>query len=390
MMHVRSVFLIVAAALLLSGAAGAADDPTFSVDWYGYVKLDLSRDQNQTNGNYALYVLPKAADISDDEQFNLTHRQSRLGIVARGDGYQGVDVAAKFEVDLYGAAGSETTMSFRLRQAYFTVTAGSMTMLAGQAWDLISPLNPATINFAVNWCAGNTGARRPQLSLRYLAPVSPTAQFHLAGGVFRPTGFDLATNLSLATAENISDGTDDGVDAGVPAFQGLMEFRNLPMFGGSVRAGFSGMYANLKAENGLGDSEKYDSWGVFGHVAYSYQGQFGVSGEVFRGSNLANYFGGIKNTDRVEGLNTYGGWLNGWAAVSQQVKLGIGGGFDDPDNDDLSNSSRASNQSVWANIKYYPVPKVMLGLELSQWKTEYKNAGEVDNFRVQSAFQLSF
>ena len=41
--------------------------------------------------------------------------------------------------------------------------------LVGQTWDVVSPLLPSTVNFSVNWAAGNIGFRRTQFRVeRYL------------------------------------------------------------------------------------------------------------------------------------------------------------------------------------------------------------------------------
>ena len=41
--------------------------------------------------------------------------------------------------------------------------------MAGQNWDLMSPLLPSTVNYSVGWAGGNIGFRRMQLRAdRYL------------------------------------------------------------------------------------------------------------------------------------------------------------------------------------------------------------------------------
>ena len=41
----------------------------------------------------------------------------------------------------------------------------TFTILGGQTWDVISPLNPRSLNYSVYWWAGNIGYRRPQVRL---------------------------------------------------------------------------------------------------------------------------------------------------------------------------------------------------------------------------------
>jgi hypothetical protein len=46
--------------------------------------------------------------------------------------------------------------------------------------------------------------------------------------------------------------------------------------------------------------------------------------------------------------------------------------------------------NIFGNIRYYIVPQVTLGLEISQWETKYKNANTSKNVRVQTAFAVNF
>ena len=74
----------------------------------------------------------------------------------------------------------------------------------------------------------------------------------------------------------------------------------------------------------------------------------------------------------------------------QKVKVAAGFSVDDPDNDDLNTADRSKNQAIFGNIKYSIVPQVTLGLELSQWETEYKDADAAKAFRVETSFIMNF
>ena len=73
--------------LALATGAIASEKPTFDFNWYGFVKLDASYDQSLTShGNFTMWVQPQQ-DGEDDEQFNMTHKQTRflaLASKARG------------------------------------------------------------------------------------------------------------------------------------------------------------------------------------------------------------------------------------------------------------------------------------------------------------------
>ncbi len=385
-----SILVVLLGSVILFGSAAVAGDkPTFDMDWYGYFKLDASYDQNLTShGNFVMWVeQPEQAD-QDDEQFNMTHKQTRFGMNIKGDGYENAKVGGKIEFDMYGSGGTENKALLLLRHAFLSVESGSVKLVAGQTWDLVSPLNPATLNYPVLWGCGNPGYRRPQISLHYTAMPNDQTSVKLAGGIFRTIGNDLTPTLSLAT--EIADGSDDGTDAGIPTFQGLLEVVHKSSSGRSIRAGVSGMYGSLKAEGTLGTEETYKSQAIVGHLQANLSKRFGLAGEAFTGENMGSYFGGVLNNSTVDGVSAKGGWAFAWVQASPKVKFAAGGGMDDPDDADLSDNSRSKNQCFFGNVKYTPIALFTVGLEVAQWETSYKNGIKADDLRVQTSFILNF
>ncbi len=382
------VSMAVVVFVLMAAGVWAADQPKFNFDWYGYFKLDASYDQHLTsNGNYVMWVLPENNN-SDERQFNMTHKESRFGFKAKGDGYEKVDVGGQVEFDMYGTAGAENKAELMVRHAYLTVQKQNFQFLAGQTWDLISPLNPASLNYTVLWGCGNIGYRRPQVRLSYTAPVDKQTNVNIATGFFRTIGSDLTPTLTLST--EVANGVDDGTEAGVPSTEGLLEIDHKSTTSLSIRTGVSGLYGKMKAEGTLGSKENYESYAICGHLMLSLPSGVGISGEVYTGSNLATYFGGINNNNTIDGTHSRGGWASAWVTPTQEVKLSAGVGLDDPDDQDLLAGSRSKNTCYYGNIRVTPVPKFTVGLEVSQWQTDYKGAASAKAARVQSAFILNF
>ncbi len=75
---------------------------------------------------------------------------------------------------------------------------------------------------------------------------------------------------------------------------------------------------------------------------------------------------------------------------SYKVKLASGFGIDQPTEDDISDGARLKNQSFFGNISYSLVPGASVGLEVSQWQTEYKNVDTYSSLRAQTSFVLKF
>ncbi len=379
--------------LAFAGAVAAADNgPKLNTNWYGYIKLDASYDQNLTShGNFVMWVQPEAVD-QNDAQYNMTANETRFGLSLSSTGDQKYKVGGKVEFDLYAGVGggsiAENKAMLQLRHAYFTIESGNTKLLAGQSWDIISPLNPATLNYPVLWGVGNIGYRRPQISLFHNIPAGDNTSVTVAGGFFRTIGNDLTPTFSLALGET-AEGADDGTDAAIPSIQTMFEVNHKMADGGKIRAGVSSLYGKLKAETNLGNSENYESWAFCGHLQVDFSKQIGIAGEAYTGSNLGSYFGGILQNSTIDGVNSTGGWSWAWLQATPKVKFGLGFGIDDPSDEDLT-TGRSKNQAYFGNVRYSIVPQVTVGLELSQWQTDYLNAESAKDFRVQTSFILSY
>lgn len=389
-MLVKRVLFIALTGLLsvIAGSAAAGDKPGFDVNWYGQVKLDASWDQNPTShGNFIMWVKPQSSDESD-AQFNMTHRATRLGLRAKSTGIENATLGGNIEVDLYGG-GDENKALLLLRHAYFTVQSGKFRMLAGQSWDLIAPLNPATLNYPVLWGAGNIQYRRPQISMFYALKKTETTSAEWGVGAFRTIGSDLTPTFSLATGET-ADGTEDGSDAAIPSIQSLFDVNHKSASGTTVRGGVSGLWGRLKSETNLGHSENYESWAASAHFMASWANGAGFSSEVFTGSNLGSYFGSVLNTNRIDGLATTGGWASAWVKLNKKTTLTGGFSVDDPKDADLNASERSRNQVVFGNVKYAIFAPVIFGVEVSQWQTDYVDADAAKAVRVETSFIMNF
>ncbi|MCP4705636.1 MAG: hypothetical protein GY865_13635, partial [candidate division Zixibacteria bacterium] len=75
---------------------------------------------------------------------------------------------------------------------------------------------------------------------------------------------------------------------------------------------------------------------------------------------------------------------------SSKVTLGAGYGTDNPKDADISAGSITNNTSYFFNIKYSPVKAFTMGIEASQWETEYQDTDTYKSFRVQTSFILGF
>jgi len=405
----KKVALVILALAISVGAQADAEEKAsilskYPVEFYGFIKLDAAYDTARTDvGNFARWVRP---DDDDDDQFNMTARQSRFGLKFKGPDIEDTPTSAQVEVDFYGG-GAENKNSLMVRHAFFQVDwpEHNVSLLAGQTWDIIGPNVPSTLNYPVAWWVGDIGYRRPQLRLTKTVDVND----------------DVEAKLQAALARTIGDngpfgnGADSGADSGIPSIQG--------------RAGVTFPFlAEKKATVGVSahwGEEEYDrnannrgsdihTWSVNCDVKMPLTDIVTLSGEVFTGENLDAYLGGIGQGIVIEGaaasyvngsgwvpvtdayvdshaIESNGGWLALDIGPIEKFKFGVGVSMDNPtDTKEMPAGSRTQNVSTWTNVRYSINQAVTVGLELSYWDTQYKGARDSDSVRVQTSFIYSF
>ncbi len=362
---------------------GETEEPTIRWDPYGYIKLDASVDSDAIEpGNFARWVADPALE-QPHRHFNITARQTRLGLWIIGPEESSFQARGRVEIDFYGGGG-ENKNGVQLRHAYIQLDwpERDLRLIAGQTFDIISPLVPRTVNYTVAWWSGNIGYRRPLVSLTHTAGEGPH-RLILTGGVSRTIGDDFKP----------TEPGDAGADSGLPSVQARGAYA-WDMHGRSGSIGVSGHWGQEDVGTllELEDSE-FDSWSVNLDLSIPIGSKVTLKAEAFTGQNLDDYFGGVGqgvNIDLDREVEASGGWLSIEIDPNDKVRLGVGFGIDNPEDGDLDVGARTLNRSVWGNFFYDFTDYLSTAWEVSWWATDYKDRGEGTAFRFQGAMIFSF
>ena len=377
----RTVLAAVISVALAAADVQAQTRPELS--WYGYIKMDASWDQGLVDpGNFARWVV--SPDVFEGHgHFNMTPRQTRVGFRVRSQA-GGAALTGRLESDFYGG-GAENKNALQVRHAYVeAVWPSGWSVLAGQTSDVISPLNPGTLNYTVAWWVGNIGYRRPQLRITKLITLGGGGEVRVEGAATRTIGDDFAA----------AEPGDTGADSEVPTVQGLVGL-SLPVSGRSLAVGAYAHHGveNLHEQLG-GQPVKLSSSGWGGYLTLPLGSAVSLNGEAWSGWNLDDYFGGIGQGIRIvdQSANTVassGAW--GELSLKQgKVSARIGAGLDDPDDADLSAGARARNTSYWGTLVREAGGGLSYGLEVSRWETTYVQGSTGTSWRVQGSVIFSF
>jgi len=319
----------------------------------------------------------ESEETQGEDAFELEARYTRLGIDLKGPTVNvlgGLTSGGKVEVDFLGAFVTENQPDTRLRHAYWEAKNDDYRFLVGQYWDLTSPLLPNTVNFSVNWGAGNIGFRRSQFRFERYVHVTD----------------NLLLTLQAAAASEVIQDFSGAADIG-------RETPNWPMIQARaavtvgdrdrrpITLGFSGhagetgfdFVGGHPANLALGpeDDARFETWSFNVDVKAPVTDCLGFHGEFFTGANLSPLLGGV-----VQGvcpclrvpIRSTGGWAEIWYDVTPRVHTHFGFGIDDP-NDADSLIGRTYNRVVYGNVFLDVTEHLVTGFEVSSWRTSYHN-----------------
>ena len=363
--------------------------------FYGTAQFDASWENHKAGpppGNLAYWA--ETGRASQSGEWNLTGSNTKLGFSLSGpDSGKFYKLGGKVELDFSGSAGAENTPVPRLRLGYGTITIPGigLTVLAGQAWDVIAPLNAPTINTGAMWFGGNFGYRRPQFRLTETLPLPSNGKVEIAAAVARSIG--TASPFLLTTS------TDGGHDADLPVFQGRGAV-SFPLWVEKQNAtvGISGHFGEediLLDTTSIADFKTLNSWSANVDLELPLVGIISLVGEGFYGANLDAYQGGInqgvtKMGSTVVNVEGWGGWAALKFKLSSTVNLNAGLGVDSVYASTISNGGKTRNVNGFVNTSINPTPAVRIGLELERLETDYK-AGDCERlWRTQAVYAYSF
>jgi len=358
------------------------------VQIYGILRLDSSYDTSQVEpGNYIKWVKSEK-DNKNDNQFDMTANQSRLGLKINGPEDDRLKTSGLLEVDFYGL-GEENKATIKMRHGYLKLEWPNerFDIIAGQTWDVIAPLNPYTLNDTVMWYAGNTGYRRPQLRLTKSYSLSNDVDLKLEGALARTIG----------RKPSFTGAIDSGSDAGFPCMQARTSV-TFPWFGlKPTTIGISGHWAKEEYDfNNITPTitnKKFQSWSINLDVTQPINKWLAVKGELFNGENIDAYAGGIGqgvNLTTYQEIGSKGGWVAAELGPWDKWRFNIGTGVDGVDGGDVKTGDRLMNRSIFGNVIYSATKNAEIGFELSRWQTDYKGSGDADDLRAQTSLIYKF
>ncbi len=319
-------------------------------------------------------VIDETTVTPDNAFLAFTLQNSRLGLYFEPYDFGGkpFTIDARFEIDFFDAtAASHALAQPRIRRAYTSIGNDTWRFLAGQEWELFSPLNTPTLNVGSNlWHQGNLGFRRPQLRVTY------NQKYDVSG---------LEFGASVNSSSNSLLFNDNGNTTVIPVFEGRLGYwRNFDA--GKFEGYLSALYGQHR--NAVAGAADVDNWGVAASVSAPLIKKYlTLMGEGHYGNSLGSQLSIAANTTKQR---TYGHWAAVQSLWYSWFETNVGHGMDMLKDSEVAAGGIESNSVFFGNLKFKPVKQFVLGLEYNYLTTEYSGTGESEAHMLMSNVMYNF
>jgi hypothetical protein len=362
------------------------------ISLYGRLELNAAYEDGITKGLWSADA-PQNANKDAQGRTTLSIARTRLGLNLEGPSKEDEpSLKGRFEADFAGAGGKDIEFNnfngssgFRVRQSWGSVTFKDigLTLLFGQTDDVVTPLDPPSINPSSLNGAGNLGNRRPQIrATQVIGPI------------------DIAV---AATHDRLIDSDiEKNAPPSSPAVQGRLGLK-LPATWASEKAnlavGVGGLYGKNEAANK--DDEKREPRSP---ETYSFNADLSLplidilslTGEFFMGQNLSRYGDGSLGqkllTHDEDGVKSVGWWSALALKLPANLSAATGAGMESLDDDDRLAGKIKSNMFIFGNLAYNFTSAAKLTFEYLNLSTDYAkkaDGSEVDSGHL-NRFELNF
>ena len=363
----------------------------FSITPYGRVVVSTVYETARSYpGDIILWA--QSPDVQGEDAFYIDAKSTRLGLKIGGPSPNCCPCArlgACVEIDFQGQYDTHNKPGLLFRRGFIALEDTSFKILAGQEWEVISPLYPGNLNYVPGSGVGNLGYRRAQ--------VRAERYFNTAGG----RKLTLQSSLNMDILQDFTRDTSVQADvAGWPVLEGRAAWRlargmtagaEPAEFGVSAHAG-EVVYDFLPPSPNPVDDLTRRTWSFNCDVSVPITQHLTFRGEFFTGENLSAYMGGIlQGVDKQtrDTVRSTGGWFDFGYKWTPRLRSYAGFSLDDPFNQYLT-AGRTYNHMLFANLLYDVTDKFMVGVDVSSWKTNWsgRRSGDLVRFDFQAQYNF--
>lgn len=356
------------------------------LEFSGRVLMNVFQNSKETNNADVPMYRKQVPDGTPKGGLGMAIRQTQLAGAVTVHDVLGGTFLGDLDVDFFGgqqaSPGGRTFPLLRIRTARAIVQWENSQLLIGQEQPLVANVNPLSLasvgapNFSY---AGNLWFWLPQI--RYGWHSNGRLRYGVQGAVLAP-----ASGEAQSTFDTRFDAAER---TGMPFVQSRVSLG----WGEDENAAEVGIGYHLGS---LQDTAKtrHSSNAVTLDFLVPLPYRLEIRGEAFTGQMLAGLGGGGLGqnfgVDSITPVRSTGAWVQLNHRVSQRLLVGLGYGFDDPNDDDLpANNVKFKNVTQEVHAHWRPAGPLVFGLEWRSTKTSY-DASNYGNTHINLAFGFEF
>jgi hypothetical protein len=342
-----------------------------------------SRRVNSTGG--AGYVLPDDPGQLDPRGIAMSIRQTSVGIAFAARDVLGADFLGDLDVDFHGgqlpSSGGRTFALARMRTARAILKWPRAELLLGQESPLlngVSPVSLAAVGTPLFAASGNLWLWLPQA--RLTVETTGRVRFGAQGAIVAPGNSAPVGIFEVSQFDNAERSRRPFVQGRLRATWGE----------GDVRAEL-GLAGHLSWYKVTPDSLS-SGYGTGVDLVLPIRPWLELRAEAYDGKGMRSLGGGaIGQLFGFDGrlIRSRGGWAQLNAPVTPTVSIGAGMGLDDPNDTDVSATSRLKNVARAAHVHWRPSGPLVFGFEYRNIRTHYAT-GSFVNHHLNLAFGFEF
>ncbi|MBI2840253.1 MAG: hypothetical protein HYX75_18200 [Acidobacteria bacterium] len=395
-------FAILFAPVLVGAVEITPADSPIKLDLYGVLIANTYWNSSGVFGSdVPLWTVAATDPRAGDKELGMIARQSRFGFKVKGPDVGTAKLSGVFEMDLFGSmpnGGQKASFAqVRVRLANMKLDWGNASFSAGQDWTILAPLNPTSLaHFAVVGLAtsGNIWLRYPQVRFEAFAKRGES-KFGVTAGMVRPVAGSDPTEPG-----SFVDVSGAGERSSMPFLQGRA-FYTKTLSEKTIAVGVSMHYGKESYKFGTTTitRKKVDTWAVAADFQIPLGKAVGIQGEIFTGTNLDSFQGGInqgvsvnESAADVVTIDATGGWVQLSVTPPQKKELTfhLTYGTDRPDNELLKAGQRSENSTLMAGLFYKPAASFQTAVEYALINTRYRLGKKNDASVLNVAFAFTF
>jgi hypothetical protein len=366
----------------------AAQQPDIEASVHGLILMNaFHTTDNVNNSDVPQFAVPVAPGGLEAGTSSATVRQSRVTAFALVPEFAGGALRGELDVDFFGgqqpSTGGRTFPLLRVRRAVAEVLWNRLALLVGQESPPIAAVSPssiASVGFPDFAGAGNLWLWIPQVRLSADLPSRGSLRIGAEVAALAPTSGE--AQGTFLTQPDIAE------RSGRPFLQGRLRGRwgEGDRLGEVSAGGHYGWITDAAGDRVPSKALAVSVWTPLGS-------RLELRAEGFTGQALAGLGGGGIGQNMVRDgvpVRSSGGWAQLNVRPSAQWEIGGGAGIDDPDDEDLGDTSRLRNVAVEGHVTWRRLPAVV-GVEVRHLRTRYRApAGDLTATQVNLGMGFEF